>query len=334
VVIQAAALEGDFVRAERYMRLADEHGQRPPRESFAKLIRALLEKGEPRRAHCWLQVFVQHGCEKSPDYLPKTVRAELRLLRSQRAWSAEDHFQLVTAVAVGLAGIGNTDAANGWLGYLVDCGVRPHDFPETWERVRAATPLAIVPASLFSDEQDYRPPAPVALLPAALRGEEHNAEGSVIESPSRTRRSLMNSQRDQASLMLTTESESPRTFAQNCAQGPPPTSLEWATKDAPRASPALTASTRCTSSAGPTWAAPRSSTAGGGLQPRGTRTRTASSVSSAGTRTTPKALTGGTSALCRLLEAKHSLAAANRAAMARLGPPLTPSTPSGRLGQR
>lgn len=193
IMIQAAAACGDMVRGERYLRLAEERGWKVARKSMDRIVRKFLERKESRRAHHWAHTLVKEGCRDVESYEPWVVRNENHKLRSEQVFAPSQIYDLVGALAKSLSDQGNTQTANEWLEYLVECGVNSQDYKELWDYVRKATPLEICPAALYAELGDLdflqrtaclalpssQPVAPMAavLLPATLSGEERGVDG-------------------------------------------------------------------------------------------------------------------------------------------------------------
>lgn len=176
IMVQAAAQAGDLVRAERYLFACLDRGFRPHRNSFISVVRCLIGAQQPKRAHSWMEEYVERGCSSHSSYRPEAVKQTMSCLRSLRKYDPEEHFCLVRDLAANLAGSGNTVSANRWLGYLVECGVRPDDAMETWDYVRSFSPRRIMPASLHCEitEPDMLATASVQ-VPALLHGEREQA---------------------------------------------------------------------------------------------------------------------------------------------------------------
>lgn len=207
IMAQAAASFGDVVRAEKYMRLAKERGLKVSRKTFSRIICKLLEQREARRAHHWAHLLIIEGCCQVECYEPWVVRNEKHKLRSTQIFSPLAIYELVGEVIKGLADTGNTQTANAWLEYLVECGVNSEDYKDLWTYVRKATPLEIVPAGLSAEMYEQaiaarspfveaatmspKPVAPTAprLLPAVLSGEERLENGTFRHRARRPSRS-------------------------------------------------------------------------------------------------------------------------------------------------
>lgn len=147
---------GDMPRAEKYAREAEVAGIALDLRSFGSLVRACLAAGEPRRAHRWCGKAVDAGCRQ----LDK---------------------ELVTDLVRALADAGNVQSANHWLTYMGEAGQRLDE--TTYEYVRAAHPLEIVPSTLSGEGARPRPPemrpATVGTRSPAARGVD---AGSVVQA--------------------------------------------------------------------------------------------------------------------------------------------------------
>jgi len=170
IMVQAYAQAGNIARAEKYLREMWVGNHRPSRQTYYKMISMLLDANEPRRAHRWCEALVEYGCNEYPNYDPEVVWEQRRRPRSMRSWEPDDLTSMVSNLACALANAGSPVSADQWLYYLSRCGVRPADFPETWECVRAASALEIIPAQL-SGEEGVPTPIPSRQLPAMLSGE-------------------------------------------------------------------------------------------------------------------------------------------------------------------
>lgn len=316
IMVQSSAGAGDLVRAERYMKLALDHDIRPSRSTFYKLTHALLAVGQAKRAHCWMELLVQRGCAKVDSYAACDVKQELRTLRSLRTWQPEEHVDIVLALASSLAAQGNPVTANEWLSYVVECGAKTVDHPEVWERVRSATPHEIRPSVLFAESADdaQPPPSPSARLPAVLSGEERGEDGEMRMAATKSMAARKSSALQQG---LVASSDSPRPGSR---QSPRPPCTSWAEKrpmsrSSAAPSPTATASTRVPSSLG------RGSPRMGWSSPSGTRPRSSCSSATDAAGHSARVASATSPAMRRLLEAKRSLANADRAAVALRGLP-------------
>jgi len=168
VMIQGMANANDLPRAEHYLLDVLRLNERAHSRSFSDVIEALLRAGEPRRAHLWMQDLVQNGCCTWPSYSPELVRQRSRELRHRRG-NVEEHLELVHRLVKELAAVENTVTANEWLLYLVQCGQRPDQSPETWDAVRAKAPLQILPARLYCEEPNNQP----------TRSSQANSQGAL-----------------------------------------------------------------------------------------------------------------------------------------------------------
>lgn len=184
IMVQAASQAGDLVRAERYLFACIDRGFRPHRRTFISVVRCFLGAQQPKRAHSWMEDFVERGCSHHSSYRPEAVKQTMASLRSLRKYDPEEQFGLVRELAANLAGSGNTASANYWLGYLVACGVRPDDAMETWDYVRSCSPRRIMPASLHCEisEPDVCATASVQ-VPALLNGEREQVV-TLVRTPS------------------------------------------------------------------------------------------------------------------------------------------------------
>lgn len=191
IMVQAATQAKDLVRAERYLFACMDSGFRPHRKSLISVINCFLSAQQPKRAHSWMEEFVVRGCSNHESYRPEAVKQTMAFLRSLRDYDPEEHFCVVKELAASLAASGNTASANHWLGYLVECGVRPDDAIETWEQVRSASPRRILPANLHCEiyGTDMLAKASVQ-VPALLSGEgdqdrtnAHQRQGALAETP-------------------------------------------------------------------------------------------------------------------------------------------------------
>jgi len=92
--------------------------------------------------------------------------------------------ELVLELAHALADSGNTQSANRWLGFVVESGRSPEDAPETWEHVRAAHPVYIIPTLLSGESEAAlgadlpRRGAPSVLMRATLHGDNKASSSS------------------------------------------------------------------------------------------------------------------------------------------------------------
>jgi len=175
-MILASAKAGDLARADKYLAQALETERpelRPHRNSFKTIVRSMVKAGEPKRAHHWMEDFVTRGCSECREYSPEAVKLCASSLRSMRPWNLEDHITLVQELAKSLADAGNAVSANHWLGYLHKCGQAPssREASATYDYVRCASPLEIVPARLSVESPTGTRPEAAKRVPALLSGE-------------------------------------------------------------------------------------------------------------------------------------------------------------------
>lgn len=173
-MIQMFTGVGDIIRAEKWFNMIWLDVEvRATLASHIALIRACLEAGEVRRAHRWAEELVKKGCAKNPDYAPIMVKRTRNGPQFQQDWDVGGFVAMILALIEALAKLGNFKTVSRWLRYLVDCGVKPEEAPETWAVVRRVYPREIIPAVL-SGESDAAGalPAPPRTKPVVLSGEE------------------------------------------------------------------------------------------------------------------------------------------------------------------
>jgi len=185
VMITACAEMGDIPRAEKYVAQAEANTfSRPSLRCLCAVVRACIKKGEPRRAHQWMESLVQYGCcDHKEGYSSKMVAAESGQFRSQRSWDVDAYISLIVELVQALAEAENTITAKKWLRYLAKSGVEYGHAPEAWEKVRDMHPQDIVPAVLSGEMEALKSPqSPALRRPARLTEETRGASKLPLQA--------------------------------------------------------------------------------------------------------------------------------------------------------
>jgi len=145
-LVTSLAEGGHLPKAETYARDMQGKGLELDAGSYQALIRACLDIGECRRAHAWCVEMTQVGHKKPNKALMKNL-----------VWALTD--------------AGNTTSANHWLKFMAE---ESSDLDRrTYEHVRAAHPLDIVPTGLSGEVGVSVAPI---VRPATVGAERRKAE--------------------------------------------------------------------------------------------------------------------------------------------------------------
>jgi len=137
---------GQLPKAEKYAREAQGRGLEMDSSAYQTLVQACLDVGECRRAHAWCLEMVNVGHRKPTKALMKSL-----------VWALTD--------------AGNTMSANHWLKFMAE---ESSDLDnKTYEHLRSAHPLDIVPTGLSGEVGASVPPV---VRPATVGGERRQAE--------------------------------------------------------------------------------------------------------------------------------------------------------------
>lgn len=148
-LVTTFAEQRKLAKAEKHASDMHDRGLKLDRKSYESLLQTCLAAGHTRRAHHWCQEMAEAGFRKPNKTMMKN---------------------LVCA----LTDAGNTQSANHWLTFMAEIG-QPLD-AETYEHVRTAYPLEIVPTLLSGEAGKCVPPV---IRPAAIGGERRIHEVSA-----------------------------------------------------------------------------------------------------------------------------------------------------------
>lgn len=179
-MIRLCAEAGELVYAEAHIEDMNRFGVIPTLLTYSALVRGCIKVGEVRRGHRWFERLLANGCA---EHLEAFDAASIKVERArakcglQVVWNMQLLDELVLELARALANTGNTQSANGWLGFAVESGRSPEDAPEVWEHVRAAHPVDIIPTLLSGETEaalgrdSPRRGAPSVIMRATLHGD-------------------------------------------------------------------------------------------------------------------------------------------------------------------
>mmetsp|Transcript_71614 Transcript_71614/g.142111 ORF Transcript_71614/g.142111 Transcript_71614/m.142111 type:complete len:513 (+) Transcript_71614:87-1625(+) len=179
-MIRLCAQAGELVFAEAHIEDMKRFGLKPTLLTYSALVRGCIKVGEARRGHRWFECLLASGCAEhlaafdAVSIASERARAKCGL---KVLWDMKLLDDIVLELAYTLADSGNTESANRWLGFAVESGRSPEDAPETWEHVRAAHPVHIIPTLLSGESEaalgadSPRRGAPSVIMRATLHGD-------------------------------------------------------------------------------------------------------------------------------------------------------------------
>lgn len=186
-MIRLCAEAGELVYAEAHIEDMKRFDVRPTFLTYSALVRGCIKVGEARRGHRWFESLLANGCAEHPAaFDAATVASERARAKCglKPVWDLRLLDDVVLELAHALADSGNTQSANRWLGFAVQSGRSPADAPETWEHVRAAHPVHIIPTLLSGESEaalgtdSPRRGAPSVIMLATLHGDNKTSSRS------------------------------------------------------------------------------------------------------------------------------------------------------------